>query len=96
MFDFKIDQNIKKEVVLKDIYDVVIIGGGPGAINAAIYSARNGLTVLMVSKEKGGQLLNTNVIDNYLGFHNISGEKLSDHFYNHLDNFAVDILFNQG
>lgn len=95
MFDFKIDQNIKKEVQVKDLYDLVVIGGGPGAINTAIYGARNGLTVLMISKEKGGQLLNTNVIDNYLGFHNISGEDLSNHFYDHLNNFDVDVLFNQ-
>lgn len=92
MFELKIDQKIKKEVVLKEKYDVTIIGGGPGAVNAAIYGARNGLSVLLVSKDKGGQLLNTNVIDNYLGFYNISGEDLSNNFYKHLENFDVDIL----
>ncbi len=93
MFDFKIDNNIKKEKELKELYDVLIIGGGPGAVNAAIYGARNGLSVLIVTADKGGQLLNTKTIDNYLGFYDVSGEELSNHFYDHLNNFDVDLIF---
>lgn len=95
MFGFTIDQNIiKEEISLKVLYDIVIIGGGPGAYNASIYAARNGLSVLMISKESGGQLINTNVIDNYLGYYNISGEELNNRFLNHLDNFDIDKLFD--
>ncbi len=95
MFGFTIDQNIiKEEISLKVLYDIVIIGGGPGAYNASIYAARNGLSVLMISKESGGQLINTNVIDNYLGYYNISGEELNNRFLNHLDNFDIDKLMN--
>ena len=95
MFGFTIDQNIiKEEISLKALYDIVIIGGGPGAYNASIYAARNGLSVLMISKESGGQLINTNVIDNYLGYYNISGEELNNRFLNHLDNFDIDKLMN--
>ncbi|MFA5692213.1 MAG: FAD-dependent oxidoreductase [Acholeplasmataceae bacterium] len=95
MFGITLDQNIlKPEVVIKDKYDLVIIGAGPGGMNAAIYAARNGLSTLIVSKDIGGQLLNTNIIDNYLGFYNISGEALSNHFYEHLNNFKIDKLIN--
>ena len=63
MLNFQIDQTLtKKEIKLKDLYDVIIIGGGPGALNAALYSARSGLTTLVVAYEVGGQLLNTNII----------------------------------
>lgn len=95
MFEFVIDkqQHETKEIELKELYDILIIGGGPAAINAAIYGARKGLTTLLVGKDSGGQLLNTNTIDNYLGFHNISGEELNSHYVNHLDNFEVDKLF---
>ncbi|HHT39642.1 MAG TPA: FAD-dependent oxidoreductase [Acholeplasmataceae bacterium] len=95
MFDFKIDKSFQeKETIIKELYDVVIIGGGPGAINAALYAARNDLATLMVVKEDGGQLLNTKIIDNYLGFYNISGEDLNNKFKTHLSNFNVDILLN--
>lgn len=95
MFDFNLDSSIhKNKISIKSLYDVVIIGAGPGAYNAAIYSARNGLDTLIVAKDAGGQLLNTNAIDNYLGFYNISGEELNNHFLNHLNNFEVDQLFN--
>lgn len=95
MFDFKIDQSFHtKQIKLKELYDVIIVGGGPGAINAAIYSARNGLSTLIVAYEVGGQLLNTNLIDNYLGFHNISGEDLNNKYLDHLNHFEVDKLFN--
>ncbi|MDY0101034.1 MAG: FAD-dependent oxidoreductase [Bacilli bacterium] len=94
MLNFQIDQTLtKKEIKLKDLYDVIIIGGGPGALNAALYSARSGLTTLVVAYEVGGQLLNTNIIDNYLGFYNVSGEELNQKFLSHLRNFAVDELY---
>lgn len=95
MFDIALDQNIlKQEVKIKNKYDLVIIGAGPGGMNAAIYAARNGLSTLIVSKGIGGQLLNTNIIDNYLGYYNVSGDALSNHFYQHLNNFKVDNLIN--
>lgn len=96
MFDFSLDANInKKEVVLKSNYDLLVIGGGPGAVNASIYAARNNLKVLMVAKEFGGQLLNTNEIDNYLGYFSVSGETLSNKFLEHLKKFDVDLVIGK-
>lgn len=96
MFDFSLDNNLfKKEAVIKENYDLIIIGGGPGALNASIYASRNNLDVLIIAKEIGGQLLNTNQIDNYLGFFNISGEALSKKFLEHTEKFKTDILLNK-
>lgn len=51
------------------IYDVIIIGGGPGGYSAALYCARAGLTTLVIEKLcAGGQMATTTQVDNYPGF----------------------------
>ena len=54
---------------MEHIYDVIIIGGGPGGYTAALYTARAGLDVLLLEKlSAGGQMALTSQIDNYPGF----------------------------
>ncbi|MEA3386120.1 MAG: FAD-dependent oxidoreductase, partial [Thermodesulfobacteriota bacterium] len=50
------------------LYDVIIIGGGPAGLSAAVYAARKVLKTLLVSKDIGGQVAWTYDVDNYLGF----------------------------
>ena len=51
------------------VYDMVIIGGGPGGYTAALYAARAGLSVIVLEKlSAGGQMAQTNQVDNYPGF----------------------------
>ena len=53
----------------KKIYDMLIVGGGPGGYTAALYAARAGLSVLLLEKlAAGGQMAETPKIDNYPGF----------------------------
>ena len=67
-----------------DIYDVIIIGAGPGGLTAAIYGARAGMNVLLLERGvPGGQMMNTAEIENYPGFAMIHGQELSDKMYKH-------------
>ncbi|MGB7365655.1 NAD(P)/FAD-dependent oxidoreductase, partial [Carnobacterium jeotgali] len=60
------------------IYDVVVIGSGPGGMTAALYASRSNLTTLMLERGvPGGQMINTAEIENYPGFNSILGPELS-------------------
>ncbi|MBP9826941.1 FAD-dependent oxidoreductase [Candidatus Saccharibacteria bacterium] len=81
------------------LYDVIIIGGGPAGMTAAIYSARKKLKVLMLTKDIGGQAAWSSDVENYLGFTMVSGTDLVKHFQDHMEKFSKEItlkLLNDG
>ncbi|MDQ1279314.1 MAG: hypothetical protein QG670_574 [Thermoproteota archaeon] len=73
----------------KHEYEVIIVGGGPAAMSAAIYSARKGLDVALIAKKLGGQIGYTATIENYLGFPTINGIDLVEQFRVHLERNAI-------
>jgi len=79
-----------------NLYDIIIIGGGPAGMAAGIYGARENLDVLLITKDFGGQLKRKSIeIENYPGFKKISGQKLIQKFENHLKKFKITIIVDK-
>ena len=83
-----------KRVMVLSFYDVVIIGGGPAGLTAAIYSCRAGRKTLLLEKGAfGGQAVSTEMIENYPGFpEGISGFELMINFHKQAERFGCDFL----
>lgn len=72
-------------------YDLVILGGGPAGLSAAIYAARGLLKTAIVDISiMGGQVNNTLEIENYPGFPSINGMDLIDKLEEHTSKFDID------
>ncbi|MBI2143855.1 FAD-dependent oxidoreductase [Candidatus Woesearchaeota archaeon] len=72
------------------MYDLVIVGGGPAALAAAVYAARQKISFLMVAENIGGQTAISADIENYLGFPATNGAELSGFFEKHIKKYGVD------
>ena len=72
-------------------YDLIIIGGGPGGLTAGIYAGRARLKTLLLEKlTHGGQMMNTDVVENYPGFpEGITGFELSDRMKQQAERFGL-------
>jgi thioredoxin reductase (NADPH) len=77
-----------------DFYDVVIVGGGPAGLGAAVYAASEGLrTVLVERRATGGQAGQSSRIENYLGFPDgVTGTQLTDRARRQAHKFGAEIL----
>jgi thioredoxin reductase (NADPH) len=78
--------------LMEDIYDILIVGAGPAGLTAGLYGARSNLKTIIIEKGlPGGQLLNTEVIEDYTGFERITGVELAERMERHARKFGVEI-----
>lgn len=79
---------------MQERYDVVILGGGPAGLAAGMYSARSGLSTLIVEKGfPGGQIVNSSLVENYPGMHEgISGMELGERLSTHGRNAGAETV----
>ena len=78
---------------MENLYDLIILGGGPASMSASIYAKQMGLNTLLIEKAAfGGQVATTSTITNYLGFPVITGEELSQKMREHTVSSGTDIV----
>lgn len=79
------------------VYDMIIIGGGPAGYTAALYGARAGMSVILLEKmSPGGQMMLTDVIDNYPGFENgVEGFELAMKMQTGAERFGVKTEYSE-
>ena len=76
-----------------DIYDLIIIGGGPGGLTAGIYAMRAALkTALIELGAPGGQMNNSDSVENWPGDEHIGGAELAMRFSQHAQSYGLDII----
>ncbi|MBI5391783.1 FAD-dependent oxidoreductase [Candidatus Woesearchaeota archaeon] len=78
--------------VKKELYDILIVGGGFAGISAAIYAFRFNRKVAVLAKEPGGLIMTTHLVENYPGFPSLSGPDLMEHFFDHLKYFNIPLI----
>lgn len=77
------------------MYEMMIIGGGPAGLAAAVYAARKQLKTLLISEDIGGQINNTWGVENYLGYQFIEGPELITKFQTQVSQFPIDQKIGQ-
>ncbi|WP_062354321.1 thioredoxin-disulfide reductase [Bacillus kwashiorkori] len=76
------------------IYDVIIIGAGPAGMTAAVYTSRANLSTLMIERGvPGGQMANTEDVENYPGYDSILGPDLSNKMFEHAKKFGAEYAY---
>jgi NADH-dependent peroxiredoxin subunit F len=77
------------------IYDLIIIGGGPAGMTAAVYAARKKISFLLISKDFGGQANLTGGIENYMGYQFVEGPELMKKFEDQVKQFSINMKIGE-
>lgn len=79
---------------MENTYDVAIIGAGPAGMTAAVYASRSNLSTVMIERGvPGGQMMNTEEIENYPAFDHVMGPDLSGKMFDHAKKFGSEYMY---
>src|SRR5579875_3687155 len=81
--------------VQTNVYDVIVVGGAAAGLSAALYTSRQGLKTLVLTKDIGGQMLLTDEIQNYPGFPSISGFDLANKLKEHAEAYGAEFVYDE-
>ena len=90
--DTSVAARTAEKIDAKEVFDMLIVGGGPAGASAAIYSARKGLRTGIVAQRFGGQVLDTLGIENFISVKETEGPKLVAALEHHVMSYDVDVM----
>ncbi len=92
----KIDASViereARKISAKPAFDILVVGGGPSGAAAAIYAARKGLKTGLLAERFGGQLLDTQSIENFISVSELDGPRLVADLEQHVREYDIDIM----
>ncbi len=94
-FKFKLKPELEPRESMSVEYDLVIVGGGPAGLAAALYSTRYFLKAVVVTEKIGGYLNEIHLVDNYLGLPGVRGAELAEKFIAHVSTYGVPIVLDK-
>lgn len=86
------ESKIIEEINNKEIFETLVIGGGPAGASAAIYSARKDVRTGVVATRFGGQILDTLSIENFISIKHTEGPKLANALEEHMKEYNIDFI----
>ncbi|WP_245458880.1 MULTISPECIES: FAD-dependent oxidoreductase [unclassified Rhizobium] len=89
---FKADQRAAAKISSLEIFDLLVVGGGPAGAASAIYAARKGLAVGMVAERFGAQVLDTMLIENFVSVPQREGPSSSSVLEAHVKEYPVEVV----
>lgn len=90
--DAKAVERASQELAQREVFDVLVVGGGPAGAAAAVYAARKGIRTGVVAERFGGQVLDTMGIENFISVKETEGPKLAMALEQHVKAYDVDIM----
>lgn len=84
-----------EKINAREPFDVLVVGGGPAGAAAAVYAARKGIRTGIVAERFGGQVMDTNAIENFISVKETEGPRLVSALEEHVKSYDVDIMNTQ-